>query len=87
VWVVVLYTRQRVAETWGVGVRLHDGVDPAAAGGTAGIDELEDPAIPIAQELATMGLLEEREGRHRLTPKGLPLADWVAKRFLERLGA
>jgi oxygen-independent coproporphyrinogen-3 oxidase len=86
-WEEELDTRQRLAETWWLGLRLHEGVDPADARRTAGIDELEDPAIPIAQELATMGLLEEREGRHRLTPKGLPLADWVAKRVLERLGA
>ncbi|MFN0006814.1 MAG: hypothetical protein ACKVXR_02810, partial [Planctomycetota bacterium] len=57
----------------------------AEARRVAGFDRPADPALAIARETEGMGLLEEHLGRFRLTAKGLPLADWVARRFLERI--
>jgi oxygen-independent coproporphyrinogen-3 oxidase len=74
----------RLAETWWLGLRLGDGVEAAEARQCAGYERAGDPALPTAVDLAAQGLLEERAGRYRLTSRGLPLADWVAKRFLER---
>ncbi len=73
----------RLAETWWLGLRLRDGVSPQTARTTAGFEGDDDPALPIARELVLSGLLAEERGRFRLTERGLPLADWVAKRFLE----
>lgn len=73
---------KRLAETWWLGLRLRDGVDPTEARRAAGFDRPEDPALAVAREIEGMGLIEEHLGRFRLTEKGLPLADWVARRFL-----
>lgn len=75
----------RLGETWWLGLRLAEGVDPARARARAGLAELDpvaDPALAQARELAGLGLLEERASRYRLTERGLPLADAVARRFL-----
>lgn len=77
----------RLAETWWLGLRLREGLDPVEARTRAGFEASEDPALPIAAELATEGLLESCSEHFRLTTRGLPLADWVAKRFLERVRA
>jgi oxygen-independent coproporphyrinogen-3 oxidase len=74
----------RLAETWWLGLRLREGVTAEEARRAAGFEGARDPALPIAQDLAAQGLLEAQAGRFRLTARGLPLADWVAKRFLER---
>jgi oxygen-independent coproporphyrinogen III oxidase len=74
---------KRLAETWWLGLRLREGVDPAEARRAAGFEALGDPALDVALSIVAVGLLEERVGRFRLTEKGLPLADWVARRFLE----
>ena len=75
----------RLGETWWLGLRLAEGVDPGEARATAGLAGLapeRDPALLRARELAGEGLLEERAGRFRLTRRGLPLADAVARSFL-----
>ena len=78
---------QRLAETWWLGLRLREGVDPDEARRAADCDPREDFALAVAREVAALGLIEERDGRFRLSEAGLPLADWVAKRFLERAAA
>jgi oxygen-independent coproporphyrinogen-3 oxidase len=75
----------RLAETWWLGLRLREGLDPIEARTRAGFEATEDPALEVAAELATQGLLESDSEHFRLTQRGLPLADWVAKRFLERV--
>jgi oxygen-independent coproporphyrinogen-3 oxidase len=75
----------RLAETWWLGLRLREGLGAEEARAAAGFAASEDPALPIAEELAALGLLEPIASRFRLTTRGLPLADWVAKRFLERM--
>ncbi|MEM8709890.1 MAG: radical SAM family heme chaperone HemW [Planctomycetota bacterium] len=82
----------RLAETWWLGLRLSDGVDPAVARQTAGFDggDADDPALTIAEGLVEQGFLgrdASRAGRIALTEKGLPLADAVARQFLERIEA
>jgi len=77
----------RLAETWWLGLRLAEGVLPAEALATAGVEVLpgSDPALPIADELCGHGHLEVVAGRYRLTAVGLPVADAIARRFLDRL--
>jgi len=78
--------RARLAETWWLGLRLRDGVEPAAAAARAGADErAAADALVIADRLESSGLLEARGGRYQLGERGLPLADAVAREFLERL--
>ena len=85
-WTEELGAQHRLAETWWLGLRIAQGVDPAEARATAGFEEPDDPAIPIARGIAKHGHLEEVGGRFRLTESGLPLADAVARTFLDRLG-
>jgi oxygen-independent coproporphyrinogen-3 oxidase len=77
--------RARLAETWWLGLRLSEGVDPARARRTAGFVEGGDPALAIAEGLGHRGFLERRGPCWRLSQRGLPLADAVAREFL-RLG-
>jgi len=76
----------RVAECWWLGLRLQGGVDPAEVARTAGAS---DAAIEVSVTLATRlvgdGLLERSEARYTLSEQGLPLADAVAREFLQRL--
>lgn len=72
----------RLFETWWLGLRLAEGLTAAEARGRAEFRGAEDPALSIAHGLVVDGLVEEAEGRFRLTARGLPLADYVAKRFL-----
>lgn len=74
----------RLAETWWLGLRLAEGVDPAAARGVAEVDEAHDTALWEARGLAAEGWLVERAGRFALSERGLPLADAIAARFLAR---
>lgn len=81
----------RLAETWWLGLRLREGVDPAEARRAAGYEAdpsgtRGDPALEVAARMAALALLEEHGGRYRLTARGLPLADWVARAFLESAG-
>lgn len=76
---------ERIGETWWLGLRTLDGVDPSHARAVAGIEETPgepDSAEREARTLEDQGLLEHVAGRWRLTPRGLPLADAVARRFL-----
>jgi oxygen-independent coproporphyrinogen-3 oxidase len=89
-WQETLAPLARLGETWWLGLRLAEGVDPRAARRTAGIAPESadgDPALALAGELTGMGLLERavakgRGPRFRLTARGLELADAVATRFL-----
>lgn len=73
----------RLGETWWLGLRTTEGVDPQRALETAGFEGPGDPACELAEVLAEQGLLETQGGRWRLTQRGLPLADGVARKFLE----
>ena len=88
---------ERLGETWWLGLRLARGVDPVSALLTAGLepDRVDDPARSRALELVEQGLLDRAPNpgpagspgapageRFRLTPRGLPLADAVAREFL-----
>jgi oxygen-independent coproporphyrinogen-3 oxidase len=77
---------KRLAETWWLGLRLREGVRPRDARRVAGLEGDDDPALEVAKRLAEDGLLERSDDRFRLTRRGLPLADWIARRFLERAG-
>lgn len=71
----------RLAESWWLGLRLAEGVEPDEARLRAGVDG-PDTAIAVARELAGHGLLVQTDGRYRLTDRGLPLADELARQFL-----
>lgn len=72
----------RLAETWWLGLRLAEGVSAQEARRRAGFDAPVDPAEPVALRLVEQGLLARDGRRFALTPRGLPLADYVAKQFL-----
>lgn len=72
----------RLRETWWLGLRLADGLSAAEARQRAGYDEPHDPLESTARALAAEGFLAEEDGRFALTDRGLPMADWVARRFL-----
>ena len=86
-WEEVLTPVERLGESWWLGLRTADGVDPERARAGAGLDAADDPTEGIAAGLAGHGLLERTGGRWRLTERGRPLADAVARRFLEGCGA
>jgi oxygen-independent coproporphyrinogen-3 oxidase len=88
----------RLRETWWLGLRLAAGLSPAEArrradyatparvsdpsqGGPAPAGS-DDPCTQVAVRLAADGLLELRGERYALSPRGLPLADWIARQFL-----
>ena len=78
----------RLGETWWLGLRLSEGLEAEAAWARAGLVDWHaerDPALEIAQWAREQGWLEVAGARWRLTPKGWPLADAVAREFL-RLG-
>lgn len=97
-WEETLAPRARLGETWWLGLRMMSGVDPARARATAGWPEPatgqpdltpadptpdeSDPCLAEAEQLVQEGLLERAGQRYKLTPKGLPLADHVGRRFL-----
>lgn len=84
----------RLGETWWLGLRRAEGVDPAEARATAGVEATRrpivaagagaggDPALETAERLLERGLLERSGARYRLSPRGLPLADAIAAEFL-----
>ncbi len=77
----------RLGETWWLGLRLQEGLSSAEARARAGLPaEVADPTPPVVQTLLGQGLLEEHAGRLRLSPAGLPLADYVARQFLAVAG-
>jgi oxygen-independent coproporphyrinogen-3 oxidase len=82
-WRERLQPLEGLGETWWLGLRLDEGVDPDAARRTAGfVPAPLDPAVAVAERLLEQGFLELRTGRYRLTQRGLPLADALAREFL-----
>lgn len=81
-WSETLAPAERLGETWWLGLRTAEGVDPAQARRTAGFEGTDDPALAVARPLLEEGLLEERGELLCLSERGLPLADAVAARFL-----
>jgi len=77
--------RTRLAETWWLGLRLAEGLTAAEALERAQATDPERRAEAVAHELAGHGLLACVDGRWRLSARGLPLADGIAKRFLAAL--
>lgn len=71
----------RIAETWWLGLRLSEGVQPDEALRRADATGA-DIATPVARELTEHGLLVEHSGRYHLSDRGLPLADEIARQFL-----
>src|SRR5262249_26088615 len=73
----------RLGETWWLGLRTNRGIDPRdalAASGFAG----PDPTQALRSDLGTQGFLASSgSGRWRLTERGWPVADAIARRFLE----
>ncbi len=83
-WEESLPAIERLGETWWLGLRTAEGVDPVRARDVAGLgNEERDPAESLAQELVREGFLEGDGQRYRLSERGLPLADAVSCRFLE----
>jgi oxygen-independent coproporphyrinogen-3 oxidase len=82
-WQERLPPEQRLGETWWLGLRTAQGVSPETARAIAGWRGQQDPALALARELATAGLVDLERGRYRLSERGIPLADAVSKRFLD----
>ena len=83
-----LTPKERLAEAWWLGLRRAAGVDPALARSRARVmdqhpDDDQDPMLPVAESLAAQGLLDHRAGHYVLNDRSLPLADAVARRFLD----
>lgn len=76
----------RLAETWWLGLRLSEGLHPQAALERAAVslDEFAgvDPTVEVVARMVDLGLLERIGATVRLTPRGLPVADAIAKEFL-----
>ncbi len=82
-WEEELEARARLGETWWLGLRLAEGLSSTQARARAAFPaDAVDPMPAIAAGLAAQGLLEHTQDRWRLSPAGLPLADWVARQFL-----
>lgn len=71
----------RLGETWWLGLRTRAGVDPAEACRRAGWTG-PDPSAPERTALTGLGFLELAGSRVRLTPRGWPVADAIARRLL-----
>jgi oxygen-independent coproporphyrinogen-3 oxidase len=78
--------RTRLGETWWLGLRTRAGVEPASACRTAAFDG-PDPTAGVRADLVERGFLEELDGRFRLSRRGLPVADAIARRFLTACGS
>jgi len=81
-WTERLEPSARLGETWWLGLRRTRGVDPSEARAVSGVAEEADLAVATAELLVEHGLLVLDQGRYRLTERGLPLADRVAREFL-----
>ncbi len=77
----------RHAETWWLGLRLGEGLAARDAWSRAGMpgpwSPAKDPMVPIAERLVAMGMLERLEDRWMLTARGLPVADAIAREFMD----
>jgi oxygen-independent coproporphyrinogen III oxidase len=76
-----LTARQRAGELAMLQLRLADGVSLEEVQNRTGLNVGEEWRAAIA-ELAELGLLELRDGRMRLTDRGINVADSVAARFV-----
>lgn len=77
-------SRARLAETWWLGLRLAEGLSAEQARARAGHQADDADFVRLAEKLAGQGLLEKGGGdTWSLSPAGLPLADYVARQFLE----
>ena len=82
----------RLGETWWLGLRLAEGLSESEACARAGVD-VQDTASDAVREraratvldLQRQGWIEEHGERWKLSARGLPLADAIAREFL-RLG-
>jgi len=87
-WREQLPSLERLGETWWLGLRTSRGVAASEArarsGWSPGPDGEPDPAEALAHELQADGLLVRRGPRWALSQNGLPLADGIGARFLER---
>lgn len=83
VWEEAPSALDRLRETWWLGLRLAEGLTATEARDRADFDESADPLEAVAVRLAADGLLERRGDRFVLSSTGLPLADWVARKFLD----
>jgi len=72
----------RLGESWWLGLRTRRGLSPAEALQRSGF-EGPDPVVGVARTLESQGFLEREGARYRLTPRGWPVADAVARRLLE----
>ena len=81
-WREALPPLARLGETWWLGLRLAEGLSPAEARVRARYFEEGDPLLAIAEHALAEGVLAREGERYRLSPRGVPLADWVARRFL-----
>jgi len=81
-WTERLDPGHRLGETWWLGLRLAEGLDPVAARETSGVDPAADLCLPAAKRMALEGLLAESHGRWHLTARGLELADAVSAKLL-----
>ena len=83
-WTETLEPAARLGETWWLGLRLMEGVEPREAQDRSGAPEASAlAALELAARMQGLGLLEFVGGRYRLTPQGLPVADGVAREFLD----
>jgi len=83
VWEEAPSALDRLRETWWLGLRLAEGLAAPDARARADFSEPVDPLEAVALRLAADGLLQRRGERFVLSPTGLPLADWVARKFLD----
>jgi oxygen-independent coproporphyrinogen-3 oxidase len=81
-WEERLAPEQRLSETWWLGLRTRQGIEPATARRIAGLAESSDRCEQIALGLERDGFLAREGAAFVLTVRGLPLADALAKRFL-----
>jgi len=75
----------RLGETWWLGLRLAEGLTAAEAWTRAGLTDWsaeQDPALEIAHRSQEQGWLELVGDHWRLSQKGWPVADAVAREFL-----
>jgi len=75
----------RLGETWWLGLRTRAGVDPRRARAVAGL-EGPDPTEGVRGTLVEQGVLEPDGSRLRLSARGWPVADAIARRLLEACG-
>jgi oxygen-independent coproporphyrinogen-3 oxidase len=86
VWSERLPSAARLAESWWLGLRLSEGVAPERTLAESGASpEAGQALLQLARDLSEQGFLECAAGRYRLTERGLPLADALARRFLTHL--